>query len=47
MSRTDHQRPAKHPEHADSAPRHQPRPVARRERTRLQAVLAAIRQMST
>jgi len=44
MSRTDHSRKAKRPEHADTAPRRQPRPNPRRSRTRLQALLAALKE---
>lgn len=45
MSRTDHSRRAKRPEHGDTAPRHQPRPTQRRARTRLQAILAALKEL--
>lgn len=41
MSRTDHARPARRPEHADTAPKHQPRPSARRERARVASEVAA------
>lgn len=49
MSHTDHARPrrawgATAPQHADRAPRTNPRPPLRRQRTRLAAVLRAIRE---
>lgn len=43
MSRTDHTRRARHA--ADyPTPKHQPRPTTRRQRTRRQAVRAALRE---
>lgn len=49
MSHTDHPRPRRAwgttaPQHADSAPRHQPRPAPRRTATRVAAVLRALRE---
>jgi hypothetical protein len=44
MSRTDHSRRAKRPEHGDAAPRFQHRPIPRRAKTRLQALIAAIKE---
>lgn len=42
MSHTDHRRPAKRPEHSDTAPQHQPRPEPRRQSTPKAAVQAAL-----
>jgi len=44
MARTDHTRKAKRPEHADTAPRFQHRPIPRRMRTRLSALLASLKE---
>jgi hypothetical protein len=44
MARTDHRRKAKRPEHGDTAPRYQHRPIPRRMRTRLQALLATLKE---
>lgn len=49
MSGTQHARPRRawggtDEQHADRVPRHMPRPVARRTKTRRMAVLAAVRE---
>ena len=49
MSHTDYSRPRRAwgyvvPEHADQAPRHQPRPALRRTRTRVEVVRHALRE---
>ena len=44
MSRSDHSRKARRPEHGDTAPRYQHRPTPRRAKTRLQALITALKE---